>query len=320
MSLSPSNLPPLFFSLLKRPPSPSRPRFAMNHIHSSELPTPDKPPEFRPPRTFMAVALIPTALFHVVWMNGLSPPFDFLLFITTILLCFPLDYISIKIIWKSTKRVEEITFWWFCYCFQFGYVLVSADFLLYRWMDRSEVPRKMKIPVMVLLVVLSFFLFIGGLGGEFSFRLAEERSALPRFVRADHLGFLRFPGLCELNLRAGFHDQRTAGLEWQREGLLLREQAKERRKARRKENRARAKEAKVREEEEREEEEEDLRVCMCVPFSLFSSSTYSPSMLTSFLLPFHRSFQLLSLARSILTCQTDLRRVFSFFCLSLRSR
>ncbi|KAL7413122.1 hypothetical protein BDY24DRAFT_390659 [Mrakia frigida] len=205
----------------------------MNHIHSSELPTPDKPPEFRPPRTFMAVALIPTALFHVVWMNGLSPPFDFLLFITTILLCFPLDYISIKIIWKSTKRVEEITFWWFCYCFQFGYVLVSADFLLYRWMDRSEVPRKIKIPVMVLLVVLSFFLFVAGLGG-----------------------------LCELNLRAGFHDQRTAGLEWQREGLLLREQAKERRKARRKENRARAKEAKVREEEEREEEEEDLRVCI----------------------------------------------------------
>jgi len=136
----------------------------------------------------MAVALIPTVLFHLAWFPILTPPSDLLLYIFTVLLCVPLDYTSIKIIWKPSKWAEEMVYWRFCYFFQFGYILVVGDILLYRWMDGLGVSRKVKIPVVFLLIVLSFFTFIAGIIGESrgeqreKDRFEKERRRRPSFA------------------------------------------------------------------------------------------------------------------------------------------
>jgi len=128
----------------------------------------------------MAVALLPTALFHVVWMNMLDPPFDLLLYIFTVLLCFPLDLFAIRSIWKPFLWSQESSYWWFAFCCQFPYVLISADFLLYRWIDslidsgHLKIPTKFKIPLVVLMIGLSFCAFLAAIFRESRLQRREE--------------------------------------------------------------------------------------------------------------------------------------------------
>ena len=238
----------------------------MNHVHSSSLPTPTKPPEFRPPWTYMAVALIPTLLFHLVWMNALFPPYDFLLFIFTILLCFPLDCFAIRYICKPFLWSEESSYWWFAFCCQFPYVLISADFLLYRWMDSEhvKVPRKFKIPIIVLMICLSFCTFLAGIACKSQLRRREEgeESSLNPQRRLRTVSFelwlIRFSPLlliavmCHLNWKRDLEGRRAAWMAEGDEAIRLRVEAG-------REARERAKK-----EEPEDEDEEDPRIYMYV--------------------------------------------------------
>jgi len=156
------------------PPNHHLPQ-AMNYLHSHSLPSVlHENPAYNPPRTFLAITLIPSFLLFVAGMGMLSPPSSLHLYILTVLLCIPFDHLSIKMICRPSEWEQSWACWWLCFGCQFPVVLFAGDYLLHGWMVDLGVSRGVKIPTVILMLAFSFLALLGGMVGELAAAVNDQ--------------------------------------------------------------------------------------------------------------------------------------------------